>query len=1319
MREWDFYSGAPASTPTRKTTATYLTSSSYINLNIADRISTVSVLTSGNSLVAQTNFTYDSGPLTSISNVTHHDDVNYGINASTRGNLTQVSHWLNTTNGWINETYTYDTLGNQRSVTDPRNNATTYDYTDDPSGCSTAVTYAYPTTITSPLNQQHKTKYYPCTGLVQSSRDQNDINNGRNGTVIAYDSMGRKTSVTYANGGETDYSYPVATTVQESQLLTGLPAVWKTSYTYFDPLGRVTQIRKIDATYGDVYIDTSYDSVGRVYCVSNPHRSTLSSTDGLTCYNYDALGRVIAQIQPDNSSIQTSYPGNCSIVSDEAGKQRKSCTDAFGRITQVLEPDPNNKTSLIYETDYQYDLNGNLLRVDQKGNDSNPANWRTRTFAYDSLSRLLCAANPEVGSAPATCPNPDNGTYTPNTIRYTYDANNNLILKTDPRGITINYSPSDSPIDALNRVTKKTYSDSTPSVVYMYDVTNPWWTATNIIGRLSTTRVFQGATEIANSAFSYDPMGGVIHQGQYAGSLAADFVATYDLAGNVSTLSYPSGRYLKYSYDAANRLNSVNVDSFGGTYIGYSYYSVGSANACPSPQSGFYPNGSPAIVSYGNLISESRCLNSRLQPSGTLFVGHFGQTTQTMIDRSYTYSDGGFNNGNVGAITDNLWNRQHSTDNGRSQYFLYDALNRITTGVEGATSNVGRWGQSYGIDAWGNLSNISIIKGSATPLVESVGSNNRFTSASPCVSTSPTCYDAAGNLIQRNGRAYVFNAENQISAVKDSASGAVLASYTYGSDGQRIRKVNGSDVTEYFYFGGQAITEKKANGDWSDYIYAGAQRIAKADSFEDRLHITGANCSNCGSQYSLFALPSSSNYAGYVIQTGDRLLFRQYQSGGAHGGMQVAFANGTNTNWGASDSDGNILNNDGVQQSWHFRNVDLSPYVGRTISAIYFVQESTTSAGTWHIYYNEIAMLSADGTIRPIYSRQTSISLSMSGSSGVSGRTYNIEHLTGLGSQAAYTTSFIHADHLSSSRLTTTYNGYPIWQGTYLPYGEEYDKEISNNHYQFTGKERDSETGLDDFGARYYASLMGRFMIPDWSAKIEAVPYSKLDNPQSLNLYSYVLNNPISNVDTDGHACSSYLGNTGSGFCTRATEYGKFDANPSIQSQTRFFGAANAVSQALADVAVPLASRFVVSQQTASFLEAVGQSLEKLNQAEAGAIQNGTLSGPNLDQQLVHNEQSAVQSQLDTLQQSNPAAYRTTISEINAALNPGSVGQFASTQFSTDKAYARVLGRVRRDLGRNIDFSKQSDREAIGNALIDHIRETGGCDVNGKKQSGC
>lgn len=72
------------------------------------------------------------------------------------------------------------------------------------------------------------------------------------------------------------------------------------------------------------------------------------------------------------------------------------------------------------------------------------------------------------------------------------------------------------------------------------------------------------------------------------------------------------------------------------------------------------------------------------------------------------------------------------------------------------------------------------------------------------------------------------------------------------------------------------------------------------------------------------------------------------------------------------------------------------------------------------------------------------------------------------------------------------------------------EKQISN-HYKFTGKERDSETGLDYFGARYNASNMGRFISPD-PGNIGVNPLY----PQSWNAYSYSLNNPLSLTDPTG-----------------------------------------------------------------------------------------------------------------------------------------------------------------------------------------------------------
>lgn len=73
------------------------------------------------------------------------------------------------------------------------------------------------------------------------------------------------------------------------------------------------------------------------------------------------------------------------------------------------------------------------------------------------------------------------------------------------------------------------------------------------------------------------------------------------------------------------------------------------------------------------------------------------------------------------------------------------------------------------------------------------------------------------------------------------------------------------------------------------------------------------------------------------------------------------------------------------------------------------------------------------------------------------------------------------------------------------------------NHYKFTGKELDDETGLYNYGARYYGPALGRFITPDWSAVPVPVPYANLNNPQTLNQYGYVGGNPASKADPDGH----------------------------------------------------------------------------------------------------------------------------------------------------------------------------------------------------------
>ena len=118
----------------------------------------------------------------------------------------------------------------------------------------------------------------------------------------------------------------------------------------------------------------------------------------------------------------------------------------------------------------------------------------------------------------------------------------------------------------------------------------------------------------------------------------------------------------------------------------------------------------------------------------------------------------------------------------------------------------------------------------------------------------------------------------------------------------------------------------------------------------------------------------------------------------------------------------------------------------------------------------------------------------------------------------ANTAHYYLSDHLSSTSLVASAAGAIEEESDYYPFGTELVMAAGSNHYKFTSKERDSETSLDYFGARYFSNGMGRFVTPDWSAGPATVPYAHLDNPQTLNLYSYVDNNPINGIDPDGHA---------------------------------------------------------------------------------------------------------------------------------------------------------------------------------------------------------
>ena len=112
--------------------------------------------------------------------------------------------------------------------------------------------------------------------------------------------------------------------------------------------------------------------------------------------------------------------------------------------------------------------------------------------------------------------------------------------------------------------------------------------------------------------------------------------------------------------------------------------------------------------------------------------------------------------------------------------------------------------------------------------------------------------------------------------------------------------------------------------------------------------------------------------------------------------------------------------------------------------------------------------------------------------------------------------TYLTWDHLGSTRVTTDAAKAVKTRHDYLPYGEEIDSQYGGRSgitgytstlldgptQKFTAKERDTESNLDYFLARYYSGAQGRFTSPDPGAY-------KLEDPQTFNRYAFVNNNPL------------------------------------------------------------------------------------------------------------------------------------------------------------------------------------------------------------------
>ncbi len=1023
--DYDYGAGAPPAAPARKTLTTY---ASLGASGIVDRPASVVVEDGGGNRVAEADYGYDETTPQATSGIVQHAAV-----AGSRGNLTSVHRWVNTTGAFLVSTFAYDDTGQRLSATDAAGDTTSYSYADNFVGGAPYTTNAYITTIADALGHADRYAWNYAGGTMASHADQNT----NTSNYLYNDAWGRLTEADFPDGGVTTYTYSPNSTTLETKRKQDTAGDWMDELDSFDGLGRPIVAATETSANQWSRVDTLYNGYGEKSHVTYPYSSASSgapanNSEPGDSLQYDALGRQTLDTHADGATFITTYADRDTETQDEGDGTdritRISQVDGLGRLSRVCEvisgtgPSQGNTGADCsgldvaangYLTSYGYNTQNDLASVTQGG--------ESRTFGYDSLSRLLSASNSELAG----------GSYS-----YVYDADSNcaapnrsagdLASRTDARGIRTCYQ-----YDGLHRLTQVNYSDGTPTAFFSYDQNSLWGTSlTNPVGRLTEEWTSSNTAEI----FSYDPMGrtaytatatpGVFGSGSFPQSY------TYDLAGDPLTSDYMRRSTLTSVFDLAGRPTSL-TSSADGTLISNVAY-----DAWGHELSATLGNGITETRGYdlrGRLDALTAVTGQSWVPGtpGTGWISVGGSEQSKVLPRGCTEAtcQTVYDSGNVWANVGTA-----------SANYGYGQGDDSTTVASGLAAQLN--GNVVHATASGSTVNLTAAaSGSNTDYAISVGSNTTegdfghpsftATASGATLTGGANGYYSGGNTVYSLG-GITYAGDNDMLAATDSANGAYSFSY--------------NDLNQL----AQACT------------------------------------------------PSCSG-------TVDAYTYDRYGNRWTGPGSSLTFNNSYNRMDGASyDANGNLTSSNGQTLQYDAENRLVGVNGGATASYVYDaegrrVHESVGGVVKEYIYAQDGQELSVVDASQNL----------LQGETYFGGRT-----LATVGSAG---TSYAHTDWLGTVRARTGPAGALAGAYTSGPFGENLSAIGGASSLHLTGKYRDGETGFDYFGARYYNSSLGRFLTPDWSQAPAAVPYANLANPQSLNLYSYVLNNPGTSTDANGH----------------------------------------------------------------------------------------------------------------------------------------------------------------------------------------------------------
>lgn len=759
-----------------------------------------------------------------------------GYNASTkyRGNVTRIERLIDTNATLLrtdsNANYTdldYDIAGNVVSATLSccQLKTTTYSKDYEYAFPVSQIKGSLPTNNNSSLQLTTSATYNKNTGLVMSTTDENN-----NSTSYEYEGDTLRLHKTvYPNGAyaKTEYGDKLAPgTLPGFVRTTSLLDTNKTvqGYSYFN--GRGDVIRSATQTPNDWSVSaTEFDKFGRPlksynpFYASTPTGNIPNGTRYSEVLSYDAFGRATKVKLQDESIVESFFNesavnytdadnqskiGIASRVKDQADKERRQVIDALGRVVRVDEPvdEPTRSGLGTVESPYQpsfysYDGNGNLSKIVQIDGTIR----QERRFKYDPLSRLTHEKQIE-----ATPTLDGDGNYgAPNTNNWTkvlkYDNFGRLLQTTDARNVKTNFVE----YDGLNRIRQITFSDGTPQVLYTYDQArnNANGSPYSNKGQVTRIETAEGGVDRPNTPltateFNYDSMGRLKHNRQTIGTQNYDLEYGYNLAGQLTSQKYPSGKIVSMNYDDSGRLSSISDQ--GRNYLNNLQYNL--------------HGGVLSAVTLGNGIQRSFVYNDRLQVSEMTWAKN-GNVVQRF---DYTFGEMNSqnvlkNNGKLAQIDSYSGGSVSAPTKQFTQKFVYDAVGRLKSETEfRGDNNQQSYKQVFDYDRFGNrYLKVADNPSNQNPFLPTpIEENNIDKMTNRLASNTGTVYDNAGNVTidgKFRNLKYFYDASGRMYRTS-SVDDINQANSVYDGLGQRVAtQING--VWKFFIYNslGKTVAE--------------------------------------------------------------------------------------------------------------------------------------------------------------------------------------------------------------------------------------------------------------------------------------------------------------------------------------------------------------------------------------------------------------------------------------------------------------------------------------------------------------------------------